>query len=197
MCSTSIPLDGVELEQGAVPSSGMVWCPEREMRSGWTDGKEAQGMAIEADVRAERRLRSRTRTRAFTVGAASGHLTVSQTSGGVPVRVEIRMAKQGSTLNGLLDLLSVSLSRGLGAGVPLGDLLGDCLSTRFEPAGMTDDPQIPHATSVPDYAARRLALDCLAYEQRQELGVLTREERSLGEQRVWPLPAQVARPRHG
>ncbi|WP_329025824.1 TSCPD domain-containing protein [Streptomyces sp. NBC_00690] len=151
-------------------------------------------MSIKADVRAERRLRSR--TRAFTVGSASGHLTVSQTSGGVPVRVEIRMAKQGSTLNGLLDLLSVSLSRGLGAGVPLGDLLGDCLSTRFEPAGMTDDPQIPHATSVTDYVARRLALDCLAYEQRQELGVLTREERTSGEQRVWPLPAQVARPRH-
>ncbi|MCX4659161.1 TSCPD domain-containing protein [Streptomyces uncialis] len=141
-------------------------------------------MTIEAGARPERRLRSR--TRAFTVGPASGQLTVSYGLGGAPVRVEIRMAKQGSTLHGLLDLLSASLSRGLAAGVPLADLLADCLSTRFEPAGMTDDPQIPQATSVTDYAARRLALDCLPYEQRQELGVLTREERVTGEQRVWP-----------
>ncbi|MGW5679730.1 TSCPD domain-containing protein [Streptomyces sp. NPDC003860] len=152
-------------------------------------------MSIGTGVRRERRLESR--TRAFTVGPASGHLTVSYTSGGAPARVEIRMAKQGSTLHGLLDLLSVSLSRGLAAGMPLNELLADCLSTRFEPSGMTDDPQIPQATSVTDYAARRLALDCLSYGQRQELGVLTREERAAGEQRVWPLSAGIAGPRSG
>ncbi|MFD4829202.1 ribonucleoside-diphosphate reductase [Streptomyces uncialis] len=137
---------------------------------------------------AGRRLRSL--TRAFTVGPVTGHLIVSHTAGGEPVRVEIRMAKQGSTLRGMLDVLSTTLTRALRLGIPLSGLLPDCLSTRFEPAGMTDDPQIRQATSVPDYVARRLAFDFLPYEQRQELGVLTREERLSGEQAVWPVGRQ-------
>jgi hypothetical protein len=140
-------------------------------------------------------------TRSFTVGPAAGTLTVSHTADAVPLRVEIRVSKQGSTLYGLLDVLSATLTRGLACGVPLADLLTDLLGTRFEPAGMTEDPQIGQASSLPDYAARRLALDFLAFEQRQELGVLTREERSTGEQTVWPITpgrtAAVPGARHG
>ncbi|MFF3556192.1 ribonucleoside-diphosphate reductase [Streptomyces tsukubensis] len=140
-------------------------------------------------------------TRSFTVGPAAGTLTVSHTADGVPLRVDIRVSKQGSTLYGLLDVLSATLTRGLACGVPLPNLLHGLLGTRFEPAGMTEDPQIGQASSVPDYVARRLALDFLPFDRRQELGVLTREERSTGEQAVWPVApcrtAAVAGPRHG
>ncbi|GAA2254660.1 hypothetical protein GCM10010232_49770 [Streptomyces amakusaensis] len=131
-------------------------------------------------------------TRSFTVGPAAGTLTVSHTADGVLVRVEIRMSKQGSTLYGLLDVLSATLTRGLACGVPLVELLRDLLGTRFEPAGMTEDAQIGQASSVPDYVGRRLALDFLPFEQRQELGVLAREERSTGEQFVWPVLPEIA-----
>ncbi|MFI6287608.1 ribonucleoside-diphosphate reductase [Streptomyces sp. NPDC051018] len=139
-------------------------------------------------------------TRSFTVGPAAGTLTVSHTADGAPLRVEIRVSKQGSTLYGLLDVLSATLTRGLACGVPLPDLLRDLLGTRFEPAGMTEDPQIGQASSVPDYVARRLAFDFLPFEHRQELGVLTQEERSTGEPSVWPIApgrtAAVPGPRH-
>ncbi|MFI1890258.1 TSCPD domain-containing protein [Streptomyces jumonjinensis] len=161
-------------------------------------------MAIEADVvigqggptpagvgrAGGRRLHALTRS--FTVGPAAGTLTISYTEDGAPVRVEIRVSKQGSTLYGLLDVLSATLTRGLACGVPLADLLHDVLGTRFDPAGMTEDAQIGQATSVPDYVGRRLALDFLTFEQRQELGVLTREERTTGEQVVWPVLPEPA-----
>jgi ribonucleoside-diphosphate reductase alpha chain len=63
-------------------------------------------------------------------------------------------------------------------GVPLEKYVEKFMNMRFEPAGLTDDPDIRMATSVMDYVARRLALDFLPYEKRAELGVFTAEERA-------------------
>jgi ribonucleoside-diphosphate reductase alpha chain len=63
-------------------------------------------------------------------------------------------------------------------GVPLEKYVEKFMNMRFEPAGMTDDPDVRMATSVMDYVARRLALDFLTYEKRAELGVFTAEERA-------------------
>lgn len=110
-------------------------------------------------------------TRTFHVAGAVGRVTVSGPSWGAPGRVDVAMAKHGSTLAGLLEGLSATLTRGLQMGVPLEVFLRDYIGTRFDPAGQTDDPDIPYATSVLDYLGRRLAMDYLTPEACDELGV--------------------------
>ncbi len=88
------------------------------------------------------------------------------------------MSKQGSTLAGVMDAFSVAISIGLQYGVPLETYVGKFTNMRFEPAGMTDDPDIRIASSVMDYIFRRLALDFLPFDTRSELGILTAAERA-------------------
>ena len=88
------------------------------------------------------------------------------------------MSKQGSTLAGVMDAFSIAISIGLQYGVPLETYVGKFTNMRFEPAGMTDDPDIRMAASVMDYIFRRLALDYLPYERRADLGIFTAKERA-------------------
>lgn len=88
------------------------------------------------------------------------------------------MSKQGSTLAGVMDAFSVAISIGLQYGVPLETYVSKFTNMRFEPAGMTDDPDIRMAASVMDYIFRRLALDFLPYDDRAELGIFTAAERA-------------------
>jgi ribonucleoside-diphosphate reductase alpha chain len=76
-----------------------------------------------------------------------------------------------------MDAFSVAISIGLQYGVPLEKYVGKFTNMRFEPAGMTDDPDIRMAASVMDYIFRRLALDYLPYETRSDLGIFTAAER--------------------
>jgi hypothetical protein len=87
--------------------------------------------------------------------------------------VFLKMSKQGSTLAGVMDAFSVAISIGLQYGVPLETYMGKFVNMRFEPAGMTDDPDIRMATSVMDYIFRRLALDHLPYDERAALGIFS------------------------
>src|SRR5213076_1735143 len=86
-------------------------------------------------------------------------------------------SKQGSTLSGIMDAFSISVSLGLQHGVPLRTFVEKYTSMRFEPAGMTDDPELRIASSLVDYIFRRLAVDYLPYEDRADLGILTVPER--------------------
>jgi ribonucleoside-diphosphate reductase alpha chain len=88
------------------------------------------------------------------------------------------VSKQGSTLAGIMDAFSVSVSYGLQYGVPLRNYVEAFTNTRFEPAGITDDAELRIATSLLDYIFRRLAVDYLSYEERAELGILTTGERT-------------------
>jgi ribonucleoside-diphosphate reductase alpha chain len=90
----------------------------------------------------------------------------------------VKLGKQGSTLAGVMDAFSMSISVGLQYGIPLEFYVSKFQNLRFEPAGMTDDPDVRIATSVLDYLFRRLALDYLPYEKRAQLGVFTADERS-------------------
>src|SRR6201991_810993 len=90
----------------------------------------------------------------------------------------VKLGKQGSTLSGVMDAFSMSISVGLQYGIPLEFYVSKFSNLRFEPAGMTDDPDIRIATSVMDYLFRRLALDYLPYEKRSQLGIFTADERS-------------------
>jgi ribonucleoside-diphosphate reductase alpha chain len=121
--------------------------------------------------------RMQSTTRSFTVGEGKGYLTVARTADGQVAEVMVRMAKQGSTLAGMMDAFSTTVTRGLQHGVPLEILVADYVGTRFEPSGLTNDPEIRQAGSVMDYVSRRLALDHLPYDVRVSLGVLTAEER--------------------
>jgi ribonucleoside-diphosphate reductase alpha chain len=88
------------------------------------------------------------------------------------------MSKQGSTLAGVMDAFSVAVSIALQYGVPLEAYVSKFINMRFDPAGMTDDPDVRMAQSVMDYLFRRLALDYLPYDKRAELGIFSADERS-------------------
>jgi ribonucleoside-diphosphate reductase alpha chain len=91
--------------------------------------------------------------------------------------VFLKLGKQGSTLAGVMDAFSMAISVGLQYGIPLESYVQKFTNMRFEPAGLTDDPDIRIASSVMDYIFRRLALDHLPFEERAELGILSASER--------------------
>lgn len=101
-------------------------------------------------------------TRAFTVGEARGFLIASHHRDGALSDINLIMAKHGSTMNGLCDSLATAISTGLAHGVPLATFVRRFSGLRFPPGGPTDDPEIPHASSVIDYIVRRLAADYLS-----------------------------------
>ncbi|HEY9484007.1 MAG TPA: vitamin B12-dependent ribonucleotide reductase [Micromonosporaceae bacterium] len=117
-------------------------------------------------------------TTKFEVGGAEGFMIASSYPDDGLGEVFLKMSKQGSTLAGIMDAFSVAISIGLQYGVPLEKYVSKFTNMRFEPAGMTDDPDIRIAASVLDYIFRRLALDFLPYERRSELGIFTAAERT-------------------
>jgi len=117
-------------------------------------------------------------TVSFTVGGAEGYMTASSYPDNGVGEVFLKMSKQGSTLAGVMDAFSIAISVGLQYGVPLETYVGKFTNMRFEPAGMTDDPDIRMAASVVDYIFRRLALDFLPTERRADLGIFTAKERA-------------------
>jgi len=123
------------------------------------------------------KTRSATVTR-FDVAGAEGYMTASTYPDDGVGEVFLKLGKQGSTLAGVMDAFSMAISVGLQYGIPLESYVAKFTNMRFEPAGMTDDPDIRIATSVMDYIFRRLALDHLPYDQRAELGILSAPERA-------------------
>ena len=120
----------------------------------------------------------RSRTVEWRVGDAKGYMTVGEYDDGLPGEVFVRVAKQGSTLAGLADGWAIAVSHGLQWGVPLSSYVSAFRGMRFEPGGITSDPDIRFATSVFDYLVRRLALDYLDPDERQALGVVSASERA-------------------
>ena len=114
----------------------------------------------------------------FDVAGAEGYMTASTYPDDGVGEVFLKLGKQGSTLAGVMDAFSVAISVGLQYGIPLESFVAKFTNMRFEPAGMTDDPDIRIATSVMDYIFRRLALDHLPYEERADLGILSAAERA-------------------
>ncbi|MEZ5340534.1 MAG: hypothetical protein R2706_03540 [Acidimicrobiales bacterium] len=127
----------------------------------------------------ERLPRNRSsRTFEFRVADCKGFVTVGEYEDGRPGEVFLRVSKQGSTLAGIMDALAISLSHGLQYGVPLRNFVETFTGMRFEPAGMTDDPDIRIATSIIDYLFRKLAVLYIPYEERADLGIFTTSERT-------------------
>ncbi|GAB2449239.1 vitamin B12-dependent ribonucleotide reductase [Nocardioides hungaricus] len=117
------------------------------------------------------------RTTSFTVGGAEGYMTSGAHEDGELGEVFLKLGKQGSTLAGVMDAFSIAVSIGLQYGVPLETYVSKFTNLRFEPAGLTDDPDIRMSQSIMDYIFRRLALDYLDFDKRAALGIYSAEER--------------------
>jgi len=122
--------------------------------------------------------RRRSATFDFRVADCKGFVTVAEYDNGRPGELFIQVSKQGSTLAGIMDAFAISVSYGLQYGVPLRAFVETFTGMRFEPAGITDDPDIRIATSLMDYLFRRLAVEYLSYGERAELGIFTTGERT-------------------
>ncbi len=118
------------------------------------------------------------RTFEFRVADCKGWATIGEYEDGRPGEIFLRVSKQGSTMAGIMDAFAISLSHGLQYGVPLRAYVEAFTGMRFEPAGMTDDPDLRIASSIIDYLFRRLAVEYLSAEERAELNILTVGERT-------------------
>lgn len=117
------------------------------------------------------------RTTSFSVGGAEGYMTAGSYPDDGLGEVFLKLGKQGSTLAGVMDAFSIAISIALQYGVPLETYVEKFTNMRFEPAGMTDDPDVRMSASVMDYVFRRLALDHLPFDVRSAYGIYTAAER--------------------
>jgi ribonucleoside-diphosphate reductase alpha chain len=158
-------------------------CKVGQPLSAGKEAKKAGAVEIESTVE-HRPIRKRlpksrpSRTVSFAVGGAEGYLTAGSYPDDGLGEVFLKLGKQGSTLAGVMDAFSIAISIALQHGVPLETYVSKFTNMRFEPAGLTDDPDIRMAQSIVDYIFRRLALDYLPFETRSALGIYTAEERA-------------------
>jgi ribonucleoside-diphosphate reductase alpha chain len=150
-------------------------------------GADAAGdaAAAEENVRVEYRpIRKRlpkkrpSQTISFSVGGGEGYLTAGSYPDDGLGEIFLKFGKQGSTLAGVMDAFSIAVSIALQYGVPLETFVEKFTNLRFEPAGLTDDPDVRMAQSLIDYVFRRLALDYLDFDTRSAYGIYTADERT-------------------
>ena len=104
-------------------------------------------------------------THHFAIAGHEGYLTVGVYDDGLPGEIFVRMAKEGSTISGLMDSIATIVSLALQHGVPLDVLCAKFSHTRFEPSGWSGNPKIGYATSLMDYLFRWMELKFLTKEQ--------------------------------
>ncbi len=115
-------------------------------------------------------------THKFSINGHEGYLTVGLYENGQPGEIFLVMAKEGSTISGLMDAFATAVSIALQYGVPLPTLVDKFTHTRFEPSGFTNNPEIPIAKSIMDYIFRWLASKFLNREDQHAAGVVLRDE---------------------
>ncbi|HEY9472894.1 MAG TPA: vitamin B12-dependent ribonucleotide reductase [Mycobacteriales bacterium] len=175
---------GQPLSTGTGSGSGSGKNPVRSAAAGVIVQAAQAAQAAQAGQSEARPVRRRlpkqrpSITTRFGVAGAEGYMTASSYPDDGLGEVFLKMSKQGSTLAGVMDAFSVAISIGLQYGVPLETYVRKFVNMRFDPAGMTDDPDIRIASSVVDYIFRRLALDFLPRDERAELGIFTAAERA-------------------
>ncbi len=120
-------------------------------------------------------------THKFQVSGHEGYITVGLYPDGQPGEIFLKMAKEGSTVSGLMDSLATMTSISLQYGVPLRDLVNKFSHMRFEPAGFTGNSEIPIAKSIVDYVFRWLGSRFLSKDERDALGIITRGDSDVAE----------------
>ena len=126
-------------------------------------------------------------THKFSIAGHDGYITVGMFDDGSPGEIFLVMAKEGSTISGLMDAFATSISLALQYGVPLKALIDKFSHMRFEPSGYTNNREIPIAKSVMDYIFRWLASKFLDQEARAQVGIIERPEEKLAVTTVLPI----------
>jgi ribonucleoside-diphosphate reductase alpha chain len=113
----------------------------------------------------------RSLTHKFSIGGHEGYITVGQYDDGTPGEIFINMAKQGSVISGMMDAFATSISIALQYNVPLEVLVSKFSHMRFEPSGMTNNPNIRLAKSIVDYIFRWMGMKFLDRDTVSQLGI--------------------------
>jgi ribonucleoside-diphosphate reductase alpha chain len=113
-------------------------------------------------------------THKFDISGHEGYITVGLYPDGQPGEIFLKMAKEGSTISGLMDTLATSVSLALQYGVPLRDVVNKFAHVRFEPSGFTGNPEIPIAKSLVDYIFRWMGSRFLPADEKGALGLIDR-----------------------
>ena len=141
-----------------------------------TDAKPGSATVTESrPVRRHLPVERHSITHKFSVAGHEGYLTIGMYEDGTPGEIFIVMAKEGSTLSGVMDSFATTCSMALQYGVPLKVLVDKFSHTRFEPSGFTSNPQVPYAKSIMDYIFRYLASKFLPSDEAKALGVQVEE----------------------
>jgi ribonucleoside-diphosphate reductase alpha chain len=139
-------------------------------------------------------------THKFSIGGHEGYITAGMYEDGTVGEIFLTdIGKEGSTLRGMMNSFATSISIALQYGVPLETLVQKFSYMRFDPEGITTNPEIPFAKSMPDYIMRWLASRFLDADTQEELGILTQEVRArkAAEAAASSLGADTAGPANG
>jgi ribonucleoside-diphosphate reductase alpha chain len=181
-CKVAQPLSTVKKDVAASPAASGPEAHDAELAVKVAELEQALArqttVVVKQPIRERLPRRRRSATFTFRVADCEGYVTVGEYEDGRPGEVFMKVSKQGSTLAGIMDAFSISVSLGLQHGVPMRTFVQKYTNMRFEPAGMTDDPDLRIASSLVDYIFRRLAVDYMGLEERAELGILTVGERT-------------------
>ena len=134
-------------------------------------------------------------THKFDIAGHEGYITVGLFDDGTPGEIFLTMAKEGSTISGFADAFAQAISYSLQYGVPLQVLVDKFSHARFEPSGMTKNPEVRFAKSIVDYIFRWMATKFLSPEAQYRAGVNMREEPETADDA--PAPAAAAPDRSG
>jgi len=148
-----------------------------------------------AEARPVRRKMADTRaslTHKFCLEGHDGYITVGLYEDGTPGEIFLSMAKQGSTVSGLMEAFGRAISYALQYGVPLTDLVRNFSHMRFEPMGRTENRDIPVAQSIIDYVFKWLASQYMSPQEAYEVGVMTPEIKAALAAGQYPLPMSGA-----
>jgi len=132
---------------------------------------EATDMTAFRPVRHKLPAERRAITHKFSIGGHEGYITVGMYDDGQPGEIFLVMAKEGSTISGLMDSFATAISLALQYGVPLRVLIDKFAHVRFEPSGHTGNAEVPYAKSIVDYIFRWLASKFLPREEQEKMGV--------------------------
>ena len=118
-------------------------------------------------------------THKFSIAGHEGYITVGLYPDGQPGEIFLTMSKEGSVVSGLMDAFATAISLTLQYGVPLQVLVNKFSHSRFEPAGFTNNPEIPIAKSICDYIFRWLASKFLSQEEKDAIGIINRRKNQI------------------
>lgn len=161
-CKVAQPLSNKKEEGKESPADRSEQAPSDEPKDTFV---------VKGAVKRELPKRRNSKTYEFKVADAKGFFTVGEYEDGKPGELFVHVAKQGSTLSGLMDSFAISVSHGLQYGVPLKSYVKTMMSRSYAPFGITDDPEIRTASSITDYIFRRLGHDYLSFDDKIELGL--------------------------